>query len=85
MELTYSSVEQHQDCKRFNVTQKDTHPYNDYESIKKSVMHNLKVNYLNNNKAKYRKLNNKNIINNTDTIMMSKQKQDNEFLFGLFK
>ena len=69
----------------FNVTQKDTTPYNDCEKIKKIGDVQPESLLLEQQQSKnIENINNKKMIDNTDTINDEK-KQDNGFFFGLFK
>jgi hypothetical protein len=70
----------------FNVTQKDTTPYNDCENIKKIGDTRPEGLLLEEQQQgqHIENINNKKILENTDTIN-DEQKQDNGFFFGLFK
>ncbi len=71
----------------FNVTQKDTTPYNDCENIKKTGGGGAQSESLllqQHQGQNIKNINNNEMIDNTDTIN-DEQKQNNGFFFGLFK
>ena len=69
----------------FNITQKDTTPYNDCENIK-SRDGVQSENLLSQQQAQnIENIKNKEMVDNTDTIIKDEQNQDNGFFFGLFK